>query len=142
MVEPELWALDFMKILLFCVVYTPASINLKQSWWNFVTMYVAIRFQMSLIMDLIGLVSLLELWPLNFKDCFILNCLHAIIFISWPVHMIFMGLNWLQLSSWRIWQKNITLDWFNVKLSPFVFNLSEFSLIITFTTVSKFNLYQ
>ena len=142
MVEPELWALDFMKILLFCVVYTPASINLKQSWWNFVTMYVAIRFQMSLIMDLIGLVSLLELWPLNFKDCFILNCLHAIIFISWPVHMIFMGLNWLQLSSWRIWQKKITLDWFIVKVFPFVFNLNESSLIITFTTVSKFHLYQ
>ena len=31
MMEPELRALDFMKIALFCLVYTLASVNLKQS---------------------------------------------------------------------------------------------------------------
>ena len=30
-VGPELWALDFTKNALFCLVYTLASINLKQS---------------------------------------------------------------------------------------------------------------
>ena len=40
---PELWALDFTKNALFCLVYTLASIHLKQSLLNFTTMYVAAR---------------------------------------------------------------------------------------------------
>ena len=48
-IEPGLWALDFMKIALFWLVYTLASINLKQSLWNIVTMYVAIKSRMSSI---------------------------------------------------------------------------------------------
>jgi hypothetical protein len=51
--ETELLALDFMKIALFCLVYTLASVNLKQPLWNIVTMYVAIRSRISLIIDLI-----------------------------------------------------------------------------------------
>ena len=30
-IEPELRALDFMKIALFCLVYTLATININQS---------------------------------------------------------------------------------------------------------------
>ena len=56
MIELELRALDFIKIALFCLVYTLATINLRQPLWN---------IYFSLIMDLIGLVSL-ELWALEF----------------------------------------------------------------------------
>ena len=58
MIEPELRALDFMKIALFCLVYTLASVSLKQSFWNIVTMFVAIRSWMSLIMGFIQPVCL------------------------------------------------------------------------------------
>ena len=58
MIEPELRALDFMKIALFCLVYTLASVSLKQSFWNIVTMFVAIRSWMSSIMGFIRPVCL------------------------------------------------------------------------------------
>ena len=50
----ELFALDFGKIAESDFVYTPASTNIDQSAPNLVKMYVTIRLQMSLIMDLIG----------------------------------------------------------------------------------------
>ena len=54
MIELELRALDFMKIALFCLVYALATININQSYWNFNTMYMTIRSQMSWIMGVIG----------------------------------------------------------------------------------------
>ena len=49
----ELFALEFGKIAISDFVYTLASTNIDQSAPNFVKMYVTIRLQMSLIMDLI-----------------------------------------------------------------------------------------
>ena len=57
-IEPEhreLFALKFGKISESDIVYTLASTNFNQSAPNLVKMYVTIRSQMSLIMDLIGL---------------------------------------------------------------------------------------
>ena len=51
---PELFALEFGKTAESDFVYTLASTNIDQSAPNLVKMYVTIRFQMSLIMDLIG----------------------------------------------------------------------------------------
>ena len=56
-IEPkhrELFALEFGKIAEYDFVYTLSSTNIDQSALNFVKMYVIIRSQMSLIMDLIG----------------------------------------------------------------------------------------
>ena len=50
----ELFALEFGKIVESDFVYTPASTNIDQSASNLVKMYMTIRSQMSLIMDLIG----------------------------------------------------------------------------------------
>ena len=50
----ELFALEFGKIAESDFFYTPASTNIDQSAPNLVKMYVTIRLQMSLIMDLIG----------------------------------------------------------------------------------------
>ena len=50
----KLFALEFGKIAESDFVYTPASTNIDQSAPNLVKMYVIIRLQMSLIMDLIG----------------------------------------------------------------------------------------
>ena len=55
-IEPkhsELFALDFGKIAESDFVYTLASTNINQSAPNLVKMYVTIRSQMSVIMDLI-----------------------------------------------------------------------------------------
>ena len=50
----ELFAIEFGKIAEYDFVYTLASTNINQSTPNLVKMYVIIRSQMSLIMDLIG----------------------------------------------------------------------------------------
>ena len=55
-IEPEhleLFALEFGKIAEHGFVYTLSSTNIEQSAPNLVKMYVIIRSQMSLIMDLI-----------------------------------------------------------------------------------------
>ena len=46
----ELFALELGKIAAFDFVYSLASTNINQSAPNFVTMYMTIRSQMSLIM--------------------------------------------------------------------------------------------
>ena len=51
--HPELFAVEFGKIAESDFVYTLASTNIDQSTPNLVKMYVTIRSQMSLIMDLI-----------------------------------------------------------------------------------------
>ena len=61
----ELFALEFGKIADTDIVYTLASPNINQSAPNLVKMYVTIKFQISLIMDLIG-VELSELFALEF----------------------------------------------------------------------------
>ena len=50
---PELFALEFGKIVKSDFVYTLASTNIDQSTPNLVKMYVTIRSRMSSIMDLI-----------------------------------------------------------------------------------------
>ena len=69
-VEPEhqeLFVLEIGKIAESDFVHTLAStkFNIDQSAPSFVKMYVTIRSQMSLIMDIIGL-ELSELFPLEF----------------------------------------------------------------------------
>ena len=49
----ELFALELRKKLWFFFVYSLASTNINQSALNLVKIYVTIRSQMSLIMDLI-----------------------------------------------------------------------------------------
>ena len=52
--HPKLFALEFGKIAESDFVYTLASANIDKSTPNLVKMYMTIRLQMSLIMDLIG----------------------------------------------------------------------------------------
>ena len=52
--HPELFALVFGKIAESDFVYTLASTNINHSAPNFVKMYVTIRSQMSLVMNVIG----------------------------------------------------------------------------------------
>ena len=52
--HPELFALEFGKIAESDFVYTLASTNIDQLEPNLVKMYLIIRSQMSLIIDLIG----------------------------------------------------------------------------------------
>ena len=52
--HPELFALEFGRIAEYDFVYTLAFTNIDQSAPNLVKMYVIIRSQISLIMDLIG----------------------------------------------------------------------------------------
>ena len=52
--HPALFALEFGKIAEYDFVYTLSSTNIDQSAPNLVKMYVTIRSQMILIMDLIG----------------------------------------------------------------------------------------
>ena len=52
--HPELFALVFGKTAEYDFVYTLSSTNIDHSAPIFVKMYVIIRSQMSLIMDLIG----------------------------------------------------------------------------------------
>ena len=52
--HPELFALEFGKIVESDFVYTLASTNIDQLTPNLVRMYVTIRSRMSSIMDLMG----------------------------------------------------------------------------------------
>ena len=52
--HPELFALEFQKIVESNLVYTLASTNVNQSAPNFVKMYMTIRSQIRTIIDLIG----------------------------------------------------------------------------------------
>ena len=63
--HPELFGLGFGKIAETDFVYTLSSTNINQSAPNLVKMYVTIRSQMSLIMDLIG--AELSYLPLNLQ---------------------------------------------------------------------------
>ena len=63
--HPELFALEFGKIAEYDFVYSLSSTNIDQSAPNLVKMYVIIRSQRSLIVDLIG-AELSELFPLEF----------------------------------------------------------------------------
>ena len=63
--HPELFALEFGKIAEYDFVYTQASTNIEQSAPNLVKMYVTIRSQMNLIMDIIG-AELSDLFALEF----------------------------------------------------------------------------
>ena len=65
--HPELFALEFGKIAESNFVYTLAYTNIDQSAPNLIKMYVTIRSQMSLIMDLIR-PELSELSALEFEN--------------------------------------------------------------------------
>ena len=65
--HPELFALEFGKIAEYDFVYTLASTNINQSIPNLVKMYVIIRSQMTLIMDLIGY-ELSELYAIELEN--------------------------------------------------------------------------
>ena len=52
--HPELFTLEYGKMAEYDFVYTLSSTNINQSAPNLVKMYVTIRSQRSLIMDLIG----------------------------------------------------------------------------------------
>ena len=52
--HPELFAFEFGKIADYDFVYTLSSTNINQSAPNLVKLYMIIRSQMSLIVDLIG----------------------------------------------------------------------------------------
>ena len=65
--HPELFALEFGKIAKYDFVYALASTNINQSAPNLVKLYVTIRSQMSLIMDLIR-PELPELSALELKN--------------------------------------------------------------------------
>ena len=69
-IEPEhteLFALEFGKFAKYDFVYTLASTNINQSTPNLVKIYLIIRSQMSLIMDLIGF-ELSELCALELEN--------------------------------------------------------------------------
>ena len=91
--HPELCALDFGKIAESELVYTVASTNIDQSAPNLVKMYVTIRSQMSLIMDLIGQelseLSTLELENLPYLTLFTLYHLQILInqYQTWPQYI-------------------------------------------------------
>ena len=74
--HPELFALEFGKFAEADFVYTLASTNIDQSAPNLVKMYMTIRSQMSLIIDLIGpeliQLSALELENLPYLTLFTL----------------------------------------------------------------------
>ena len=72
--QRELFALELGKIAAFNFVYSLASTNINQSAPNFVTMYMSIRFQMSLITGQVihaqSVLSALEIQKLNFSSLF------------------------------------------------------------------------
>ena len=74
--HPELFALEFGRVAEYDVVYSLSSTNIEHSAPNLVKMYVIIRSQMSLIMDLIGpelsKLSALELENLPYLTLFTL----------------------------------------------------------------------
>ena len=63
--HPELFALEFGKLLKPTLLTLLSSPNINQSAPNLVKMYVTIRFRMSSIIDLIG-AELSELFALEF----------------------------------------------------------------------------
>ena len=65
--HPELFALEFGKIVETDFVYTLASTNINESAPNLVKMNVILRSRMSSIMDLIGS-DLSELSALEFEN--------------------------------------------------------------------------
>ena len=70
----ELFALELGEIAAFNFVYSLASTNINQSAPNSVTMYMSIRFQISLIMGQVipnhSVLSALEIEKLNFSSLF------------------------------------------------------------------------
>ena len=70
----ELFALELGKIAAFDFVYSLASTTINQSAPNLVTMYMSIRFQMSLIMGQVipdqSMLSALEVEKLNSSSLF------------------------------------------------------------------------
>ena len=74
--HPELFALEFGKIAEYDFVYSLSSTNINHLAPNLVKMYMIIRSQISLIMDLIGLelseLSALELENLPYLTLFTL----------------------------------------------------------------------
>ena len=74
--NPKLFALEFGKIIEYYFVYTLASANINQSAPNLVQMYMTIRSQMSLIMEVIerelSELSALELENLPYLTLFTL----------------------------------------------------------------------
>ena len=73
----ELFALEFGKIVQYDLVYTLASTNIIQSTPNLVKMYMTIRSQMSLIMDLIG-PELFELFALKLEKNAIFDFIYTL----------------------------------------------------------------
>ena len=72
--ELELFALELGKIAAIDFVYTLASTNINQSAPNFVTMYMSITSEMSLIMGLVipdqSVLSALKIEKLIFSSLF------------------------------------------------------------------------
>ena len=69
----ELFALELEKIAAFDFVYSLAPTYINQSTPNLVTMYMSIRFQMSLMGQVIpaqSVLSALEIEKLNFSSLF------------------------------------------------------------------------
>ena len=70
----ELFALELGKIAAFNFVYSLTSTNINQSRPNLVTMYMSMRFQMSLIMGQVipdqSVLSALEIEKLYFSSLF------------------------------------------------------------------------
>ena len=89
----ELFALEFGKIAESDFVYALASTNINQSAPNFIKMYVTIRSQMRMIMDLLGLelpeLSALELENLPCLTFFTLQDLQILTkqYQTWPQYI-------------------------------------------------------
>ena len=81
----ELFALELGKIAAFNFVYSLASTNINQSEPNLVTMYMSIRFQMSLIMGQVipdqSVLSALEIEKieLHYLVCILIGNLHCLV---------------------------------------------------------------
>ena len=82
--HPKLFALELGKIAESDFVYTPASTNINQSVPNLVKMYVIIRSQKSLIMDIIR-PELSELFAFKFAKIAESDCLYPSIYKCRPV---------------------------------------------------------
>ena len=65
--HPELFALEFGKIAEYDFVYTLSSTNIDQSAPNLVKLYMTIRSQMSLIMEVVE-PELSELYALELEN--------------------------------------------------------------------------
>ena len=74
--HPELFAVEFLKIVGYGFVYTLASTNINQSGPNWVQMYMTIRARMSLIMEIIG-PELSKLSALEYENLPYLPLLHS-----------------------------------------------------------------